>query len=166
MTIDGIRFCIDSGKVKEMGYDTEAKMQRLQEFWISKASAEQRKGRAGRTGPGICFRLYSKENYDEFADYPVPEIQRIPLESIILQIKSLLLGDPRHFDFIEKPTIESIEQAILNLKRHEAVTDTQEESLTPLGTVLSRLPVDVTIGKILVLATVRSDTHMVNCVDI
>lgn len=56
ITIDGIRFVADSGKVKEMSYDPLCKMQRLKEFWISKASAEQRKGRAGRTGPGVCFR--------------------------------------------------------------------------------------------------------------
>lgn len=56
ITIDGIRFVADSGKVKEMSYDPVCKMQRLKEFWISKASAEQRKGRAGRTGPGVCYR--------------------------------------------------------------------------------------------------------------
>lgn len=60
ITIDGIRFVIDSGKVKEMSYDPSCKMQRLKEFWISKASAEQRKGRAGRTGPGVCYRCYIK----------------------------------------------------------------------------------------------------------
>jgi HrpA-like RNA helicase len=63
VTIDGIRFCIDSGRVKEMGYDPETKVQRLQEYWISKASAEQRKGRAGRTGPGHCFRLYPLKQF-------------------------------------------------------------------------------------------------------
>lgn len=64
VTIDGIRFVVDSGKVKEMSYDTKYKMRRLQEFWISRASAEQRKGRAGRTGPGVCFRLYAESDYD------------------------------------------------------------------------------------------------------
>lgn len=60
ITIDGIRFVADSGKVKEMSYDPSCKMQRLKEFWISKASAEQRKGRAGRTGPGVCYRYRSQ----------------------------------------------------------------------------------------------------------
>ncbi|PIO27504.1 hypothetical protein AB205_0039030, partial [Aquarana catesbeiana] len=76
VTIDGVRFVLDSGKVKEMSFDPKAKMQRLQEFWISRASAEQRKGRAGRTGPGVCYRLYAESDYDAFAAYPVPEIQR------------------------------------------------------------------------------------------
>lgn len=88
-----------------MAYDSESKLSRLQEFFISKASAEQRKGRAGRTGPGYCFRLYSTEDYDHFLDYAVPEIQRIPLESILLQVKALKLGDPRHFAFIERSHI-------------------------------------------------------------
>lgn len=74
------------GKVKEMSFDPKAKMQRLQEFWISRASSEQRKGRAGRTGPGVCYRLYAESDYDAFAPYPVPEIHRVALDSLILQV--------------------------------------------------------------------------------
>jgi ATP-dependent RNA helicase DHX34 len=61
VTIDGIRFVVDSGKHKEMAWDSATNIQSLQEFWVSRASADQRKGRAGRTGPGKCFRLYSKQ---------------------------------------------------------------------------------------------------------
>uniref|UniRef100_A0A3Q4G800 DEAH (Asp-Glu-Ala-His) box polypeptide 34 n=1 Tax=Neolamprologus brichardi TaxID=32507 RepID=A0A3Q4G800_NEOBR len=86
VTIDGVRFVVDSGKVKEMSFDPKAKMQRLQEFWISRASSEQRKGRAGRTGPGVCYRLYSESDYNAFAPYPVPEIHRVALDSLILQV--------------------------------------------------------------------------------
>lgn len=64
ITIDGVRFVVDSGRVKELSWDATAHMQRLQQFWISRASAEQRKGRSGRTGPGVCFRLYSQEDYE------------------------------------------------------------------------------------------------------
>ena len=95
ITIDGVRFVVDSGKVKEMGYDSQTKMRRLQEFWISRASAEQRKGRAGRTGPGMCFRMYAESDYDAFCDYSKPEIQRVPLDSLVLQITALNLGDVR-----------------------------------------------------------------------
>ena len=154
VTIDGIRFVIDSGKVKEVAYDNESHLQRLQEYWVSKASAEQRKGRAGRTGPGWCCRLYSPTDYDEFMDYPVPEIHRINLDSIVLQIKALQLGNPRRFDFIEPPPVDTIEKCILNLKRLQALQDNEDESLTPLGKVLADLPVDVSIGKMLVYATV------------
>lgn len=77
---------LSSGKVKEMSFDPKAKMQRLQEFWISRASSEQRKGRAGRTGPGVCYRLYAESDYDAFAPYPVPEIHRVALDSLVLQV--------------------------------------------------------------------------------
>lgn len=71
-----------------MSFDSKAKMQRLQEFWISRASSEQRKGRAGRTGPGVCYRLYSESDYNAFAPYPVPEIHRVALDSLILQVST------------------------------------------------------------------------------
>lgn len=74
-----------------MSYDPQGKLQRLQEFWISRASAEQRKGRAGRTGPGVCYRLYAESDYDAFSPYPVPEIQRVALDALVLQVK---LGIP------------------------------------------------------------------------
>ena len=61
---DVCRFVVDSGKVKEMAFETDSAVHSLQEYWISKASANQRKGRAGRTGPGVCFRFYSQEQYD------------------------------------------------------------------------------------------------------
>ncbi|CAH2313941.1 probable ATP-dependent RNA helicase DHX34 [Pelobates cultripes] len=154
VTIDGVRFVLDSGKVKEMSFDPKAKMQRLQEFWISRASAEQRKGRAGRTGPGVCYRLYAESDYDAFAPYPVPEIQRVALDALVLQMKSMDLGDPRSFPFIEQPPMSSIETAILYL-RDQGALDANEE-LTPIGKLLAKLPVDVVIGKMLILGTLFS----------
>ncbi|XP_036601733.1 probable ATP-dependent RNA helicase DHX34 [Trichosurus vulpecula] len=149
VTIDGVRFVLDSGKVKEMSFDPKAKLQRLQEFWISRASAEQRKGRAGRTGPGVCYRLYAESDYDDFAPYPVPEIQRVALDALVLQMKSMGLGNPRSFPFIEPPPATSLETAIVYLRDQGALD--ASEHLTPIGTLLSQLPVDVVIGKILIL---------------
>ena len=80
-----------------MSFDTKYKMQRLQEFWISQASAEQRKGRAGRTGPGLCYRLYAESDYTELQEYSTPEVQRVPLDSLILQMMDMGLKDPRKF---------------------------------------------------------------------
>nr|XP_033810387.1 probable ATP-dependent RNA helicase DHX34 isoform X1 [Geotrypetes seraphini] len=151
VTIDGVRFVLDSGKVKEMSFDPKAKMQRLQEFWISRASAEQRKGRAGRTGPGVCYRLYAESDYDAFAPYPVPEIQRVALDALVLQMKSMNLGDPRTFPFIESPLTSSLETAILYLKDQGALDSA--EHLTSIGSLLAKLPVDVVIGKILILGS-------------
>ena len=78
-----------------MGYDAESKTSSLQEFWISRASAEQRKGRAGRTGPGKCFRLYSRSEYNHFLEYSVPEVRRTPLETVVLQLKAFDIADVR-----------------------------------------------------------------------
>ncbi|XP_029963678.1 putative ATP-dependent RNA helicase DHX34 [Salarias fasciatus] len=151
VTIDGVRFVVDSGKVKEMSFDPKAKMQRLQEFWISRASSEQRKGRAGRTGPGVCYRLYAESDYDAFAPYPVPEIHRVALDSLILQMKSMCLGDPLSFIFIDPPPASSIQTAVTYLKEQGALDSRGE--LTSIGSLLAQLPVDVVIGKMLVLGS-------------
>ncbi|XP_066540276.1 probable ATP-dependent RNA helicase DHX34 [Hoplias malabaricus] len=151
VTIDGVRFVVDSGKVKEMSFDPKAKMQRLQEFWISRASSEQRKGRAGRTGPGVCYRLYAESDYEAFAPYPVPEIHRVALDSLVLQMKSMGLGDPLSFPFIDPPPASSIQTAVTYLKEQGAL-DVRGE-LTPIGRLLAQLPVDVVIGKMLVLGS-------------
>ncbi|XP_062242644.1 probable ATP-dependent RNA helicase DHX34 [Platichthys flesus] len=151
VTIDGVRFVVDSGKVKEMSFDPKAKMQRLQEFWISRASSEQRKGRAGRTGPGVCYRLYAESDYDAFAPYPVPEIHRVALDSLILQMKSMSLGDPLSFVFIDPPPAASIQTAVTYLKEQGALDGSGE--LTSIGKLLAQLPVDVVIGKMLVLGS-------------
>ncbi|KFO96120.1 putative ATP-dependent RNA helicase DHX34, partial [Calypte anna] len=144
VTIDGVRFVLDSGKVKEMSYDPQDKLQRLQEFWISRASAEQRKGRAGRTGPGVCFRLYSQSDYDSFPPYPLPEIQRVALDSLVLQLKNMGLRDPRSFPFLEPPPPASLETSLRYLKEQGALDDS--EDLTPIGNLLAQLPVDVVVG--------------------
>ncbi|CAL1264449.1 unnamed protein product [Larinioides sclopetarius] len=154
VTIDGVRFVVDSGKVKEMSYHPVCHMQRLQEFWVSKASAEQRKGRAGRTGPGVCFRLYSQQEYDSLEAYTKPEIQRVPLDSLLLQLLSMGLPNARKFPFLEPPEASSIEESLHNLKSQGALAE--DEELTPMGQMLSKLPVDVTIGKMLIHGCVFS----------
>ncbi|KAG1657328.1 putative ATP-dependent RNA helicase DHX34 [Nymphon striatum] len=151
ITIDGIRFVVDSGKVKEMNYDTSCKMQKLKEFWISCASAEQRKGRAGRTGPGVCYRLYSEKEYGEMSPYSTPEIQRVPLDALILQMLAMGLPDPRKFPFIEPPSSSSIENAVVSLIEHGALDN--DEILTPIGKMLSNLPVEISIGKMLIMGS-------------
>ncbi|KAI7886742.1 P-loop containing nucleoside triphosphate hydrolase protein [Lichtheimia hyalospora FSU 10163] len=152
LTIDGIRFVVDSGKVKELTHDATSNMSKLSEFWISKASAKQRAGRSGRTGPGECFRLYSENEFEHFNDFAVPEIQRAPLEPLILQIKALDLGDPRTFDYIEAPHPDAINASMEFLQNLGALDNA--ENITGLGTVLANLPVDAVIGKMLLMATV------------
>ena len=150
ITIDGIRFVIDSGKHKQMYYEPSIRMHRLQEIWVSKASAEQRKGRAGRTGPGICFRLYSRNDFENFENFSKPEIQRISLESLILNMISMGLNDVRKFPFIEPPNTMVIENTIKYLINYGTLDE--NENITYLGRILSKLPVDIPIGKMLILS--------------
>ncbi|KAI8083313.1 P-loop containing nucleoside triphosphate hydrolase protein [Gilbertella persicaria] len=152
ITIDGIRFIIDSGKVKEMNHDPGSKVSRLSEFWISKASAKQRTGRAGRTGPGECFRFYSENEFNHFHDFAIPEIRREALDPLLLQIKYMGLGNPRKFDYIEAPSIDYINSSMEFLYNLGAVD--QDENLLGLGSVLAKLPVDATVGKMLLLGVV------------
>lgn len=140
-----------------MTYDPNYKMQRLKELWISKASAEQRKGRAGRTGPGICYRLYSEKEYSDLDAYTKAEIFRVPLESLLLQMIAMGLPNARLFPFIEPPAIESIENSILTLKQLEALSS--DEKLTALGRTLSKIPVEVGIGKMLLIGSVFKQLH-------
>lgn len=84
-----------------MSYDPRSRISSLQEYWISRASAEQRKGRAGRTGPGKCFRLYSRTEYQHFLEYSVPEVRRTPLESVILQLKAFGFQNVREVGLVQ-----------------------------------------------------------------
>lgn len=78
---------VDTGKVKENQFDPENGLSKLAETWITRAAARQRRGRAGRTQPGVCYKLYTRKQEDRMAEFPVPEILRVPLESISLAVK-------------------------------------------------------------------------------
>lgn len=81
-------YVIDAGKVKETQYDPETNLSRLVETWVTRAAAKQRRGRAGRTQPGTCYKLYTKKQEMNMARFPIPEILRVPLESILLAVKA------------------------------------------------------------------------------
>ena len=93
ITIDDVVFVIDCGKMKEKAYDPFSKMSSLASGWISQANAKQRSGRAGRSRPGVCFRLYSQKMYDAMDEFQTPELLRTPLEEVCLQIKLLQLDE-------------------------------------------------------------------------
>lgn len=118
MTIDGVRFVADSGRGKIMLHDASSRSSALREGWISQASADQRKGRSGRTGPGVCFRLFAQAEFKAMPLATPPEIMRADLEGLVLQLK-LLAGegtDPRTFPWLDPPAIDSIEQSIYGLR--------------------------------------------------
>uniref|UniRef100_A0A914H4K2 ATP-dependent RNA helicase DHX34 n=1 Tax=Globodera rostochiensis TaxID=31243 RepID=A0A914H4K2_GLORO len=155
VTIDEIRFVIDSGKENLMRYDPSIRTHRLTESWIAKASADQRKGRAGRTGPGVCFRLYSEEEFTKMEDFTLPEIKRVALDSLVIQILDMNLHiDVRDFPFLERPDMRPLNETLEALKAQGVVDSRNEKTLTPLGIILAKLPVDVAISKMLIYACV------------
>ncbi len=150
LTVPGIRYVIDLGTARISRYSARSKTQRLPIEPISRASADQRKGRCGRVGPGICVRLFDEEDYDGREQYTAPEIQRTNLASVILQMKAQRLGDAGEFPFLDPPRPDAIRDGYKTLFEIEALDDKQE--LTDLGRQLSRLPVDPRIGRIVLAA--------------
>ncbi|KAI3497504.1 hypothetical protein L1887_40163 [Cichorium endivia] len=150
ITIDDVVYVIDCGKHKENRYNPRKKLSSMVEDWISRANARQRRGRAGRVKPGICFCLYTNYRFEKLMrPFQLPEMLRMPLVELCLQIKLLSLG--RIMPFLQKalepPTEEAITSAISLLYEVGAVEG--DEELTPLGYHLAKLPVDVLIGKMM-----------------
>eukprot|EP00698_Gefionella_okellyi_P002565 TRINITY_DN12401_c0_g1_i1.p1 TRINITY_DN12401_c0_g1~~TRINITY_DN12401_c0_g1_i1.p1 ORF type:complete len:1112 (+),score=292.43 TRINITY_DN12401_c0_g1_i1:103-3438(+) len=159
VTIDGVRFVIDSGRVKEMSHDRTTLVDSLQEYPIARAAAEQRKGRAGRTGPGVCYRMYSRSMFERMPAFPQAEIHRNALEPLMLDALAAKV-QPYDLDLLEPPSRSEIDTAVQSLLAHgafEIVSGADGQSmfaLTPLGKVLSTLPVDLPIAKCLVVGSV------------
>ncbi|KRX49927.1 putative pre-mRNA-splicing factor ATP-dependent RNA helicase mog-4 [Trichinella sp. T9] len=148
VTIDGICYVIDPGFCKQNSYDFRRGMEFLHVVPISKASANQRAGRAGRTGPGKCFRLYTAWAYQkELEDQPVPEIQRTNLGNVVLMLKSLGIHDLIHFDFLDPPPQEALVLALEQLYALGALNHRGE--LTKLGRRMAEFPCDPMMSKML-----------------
>ncbi|CAK9152113.1 unnamed protein product [Ilex paraguariensis] len=154
ITINDVVFVVDCGKAKETSYDALNNTPCLLPSWISKASARQRRGRAGRVQPGECYHLYPRCVYEAFADYQLPELLRTPLQSLCLQIKSLKLGSISEFlsSALQPPEPLSVQNAMEYLKIIGALDE--DENLTVLGQNLSMLPVEPKLGKMLILGAI------------
>ncbi|EXB29033.1 ATP-dependent RNA helicase DHX29 [Morus notabilis] len=151
LTIDDVVYVIDCGKHKENRYNPQKKLSSMVEDWISQANARQRRGRAGRVKPGICFCLYTCHRFEKLMRrFQVPEMLRTPLVELCLQIKFLSLGHIKPFlsKAIEPPKDEAMTSAISLLYEVGALEG--DELLTPLGHHLAKLPVDVLIGKMMI----------------
>ncbi|KAI9934070.1 putative ATP-dependent RNA helicase DHR1 [Aspergillus wentii] len=147
LTIPGIKYVFDCGRAKEKQYDLFTGVQNFQIDWISKASANQRAGRAGRTGPGHCYRLFSSAVYEQFAEYTDPEILRTPIEGVVLQMKSMGLHNVINFPFPTPPSRQGLAKAEKLLKNLGALTSAGQ--VTQIGHRLSTYPLSPRFGKML-----------------
>lgn len=151
LTIDNIIYVIDPGFAKQNHFNSRTGMESLMIVPISKASANQRAGRAGRVAAGKCFRLYTAWSYKhELEDNTVPEIQRINLGNAVLMLKALGINDLVHFDFLDPPPHETLVLALEQLYALGALNHHGE--LTKLGRRMAELPVDPMMAK-MVLAS-------------
>lgn len=164
ITVPDIKYVIDFCLCKELICDHETNYQCLTTTWASKASLKQRKGRAGRVAAGVCYRFLTMEAYDtHLNNFSTPELQRCPLETSILRSKLLGMGEPRRIlgSALQPPNLSNIERTILNLKEVGALSVYCGDAISPydgdltfVGQVLARLPIDVKIGRLLLLGHV------------
>ncbi|XP_061196392.1 uncharacterized protein LOC133204662 [Saccostrea echinata] len=145
VTIPGVKYVIDTGLAKEMKYDPDKKVNSLRVVKITKSSADQRKGRAGRTAPGKCYRFYSKEVYDNMTASSIPEILRIHIGHAILKLLQLNVN-PLAFEFVEAPPDNSMETAFQQLVNIAAVENGKIPKITELGLWIAQLPLEPNLG--------------------
>src|SRR5687768_4041215 len=155
LTVPGIKYVIDPGHARLSRYNPRTKVQRLPIERISRASADQRKGRCGRVSEGVCIRLYSEEDFESRPQFTEPEILRTSLASVILQMKYLRLGDLQMFPFVEPPDYRAVRDGYQTLYELGAI-EPERNDLTPVGQALARLPIDPRIGR-MVLAAADED---------
>jgi ATP-dependent helicase HrpA len=155
LTIPGIRYVVDTGLARISRYSPQARTRRLPIEAVAQSSADQRKGRAGRVADGVCIRLYSEADFNERPRFTQPEIQRANLADVILRMKAFGLGDIERFPFINMPAAKSIRAGYALLEEIGALDSNANESarqLTQLGRELARLPVDPTVGRMILQA--------------
>ena len=150
ITVPRIRYVVDTGTARISHYSARSKVQRLPIQPISQASANQRSGRCGRIGPGICVRLFDEDDFESRPKFTVPEIRRTNLASVILQTLSLKLGPIDEFPFIDPPRPEAIRDGFKTL--HEIGAVDERRQLTQLGRKLSKMPVDPRVGRMVFAA--------------
>ncbi len=148
LTIPGIRYVIDAGLARISRYNPRTRTKRLPVEEISQSSANQRKGRSGRVQDGVCIRLYSEEDFEARPPYQQPEIQRANLAEVILRMKAFRLGEIETFPFVNPPPPAAIQGGYALLQELGALDE--QRALTPLGQDLAHLPIDPTLGRMLI----------------
>lgn len=151
ITIPGIRYVIDTGVCKARGYNSRIGIETLSVVPISKAQARQRAGRAGREGPGRCYRLYMEESFEGLRDATVPEIRRCNLSTVVLQLLALGVRNVLTFDYIEKPSVDALKRALVSLASLGAL-DEKGAISDPLGRRMAQFPLDPQYAKTLIMS--------------
>ncbi|KAI0397321.1 P-loop containing nucleoside triphosphate hydrolase protein [Xylariaceae sp. FL0594] len=150
LTIPGVKYVIDCGRSKERVFDPDTGVQRYEVGFISKASANQRSGRAGRTGPGHAWRLYSSAVYErDFKEFAEPEILKMPIEGVVLQLKAMNLKHVVNFPFPTSPDRHSLAKAEKLLQYLSAITP--DGHATPIGKTMSKIPIPPRFARILLV---------------
>ncbi len=153
LTVPGIRYVVDPGTARISRYSQRTKVQRLPIERISRASADQRKGRCGRTSDGICIRLYSEEDFESRLEFTDPEILRTSLAAVILQAAALDLGEVADFPFMDPPDARNITDGVRLLEELGAVSPGRGATrLTGVGRKLARIPADPRLGRMILEA--------------
>ena len=167
LTIDGVVYVIDPGLSKQKIYNPRMKFESLLVSSISKANAKQRAGRAGRTKPGECYRLYTKQSYEtELIDHPIPEVLRSELSSTILNLSMLGHNNIVEFDFMEPPSTETAMRALETLVHIGAINEETIE-LTPLGKILGLFPLEPRMAVVLLNSKeLGCSEDVLNCISI
>lgn len=156
LTIPGIRYVVDTGLARLSMYQPSSGIHSLPILPISKASAEQRKGRCGRVSAGLCLRLYSKDDFLSRPDHTPPEILRSNLAEVILRMLDLELGEPQKFPFLDPPPTRGLQDGYRTLIELGAVEKTESGyQLTRLGRKMARLPLDPRLSRMLLEAETR-----------
>lgn len=150
LTIPGVKYVIDPGFVKDSRYEPGSGMNVLKVCWISQSSADQRAGRAGRTEPGRCYRLYSEFDYNSMAPNQEPEIRRVHLGVAVLRILALGVKNVQDFDYVDAPSPSSIDMAIRNLIQLGAIRlNNNNYELTEEGRYLVKMGVEPRLGNLI-----------------
>ena len=154
ITIPDITCVIDTGRHKEIRFDERRQLSRLIVSYISQANAIQRRGRAGRVQNGLCFHLFSKTRFERMAKEQTPEMLRLSLQDLVLRLKICGLGSIEESlaQALDPPSVKNVRRAVDALQDVKALTPSQE--LTVLGRQLARLPLDVFLGKLLILGSI------------
>ncbi|KAL9113927.1 MAG: hypothetical protein Q9227_002061 [Pyrenula ochraceoflavens] len=165
ITVPGVRHVIDCGKYKRKQFRSRLGLDSLLVKPISKSSAKQRAGRAGREAPGTCHRLYTEQDYNTLEPDNDPEILRSDLGQTLLCIKARGLNDIAEFPFLTRPPRDALEKALLQLLQLQAL-DASSGMITDLGLQMAKLPLPVRLGRVLIAAAQPENDCLLECIDI